>query len=786
MPANRRHVLTSLLAAVPWVLVPAGGQAQVPLTPEEAARLAKLLPRTYAKFQRRETVQVAVCGDDLSTFYQPGADESAYDAAFAWHARFLDRLGGDFHYHGGVVDLDPHRTLKQEEADVAAAWRQYLALAAEWEKTQKGPKPELPGPIGKQKEAPQAMFSVNDLLRRGLPASRRPVSRSVMQLRNHARDGAVAVQMLDPLTSEVFLSEEGAETDLVLLCCGSRDALAGTSLAGYRAAMEKAVALCREKGADVILAAPPPSMESVEAVRATLGRVRPFADVLREVAEAAGLFFADLGMALVRRPSELMQLNAAQACDAAVEVLRRWYQHGGTAETGVSWHPNAEAHRRMGEVAASWLVRGEPRPALAVSAVLDQNAGGQDEAVLTVRLGNDGTEPVSCVLSPLSLTGWRVKPGTPDAAAVVRPGKARRVALPLVRAEPEPGLTARPDLPPGDAPLVRGSALVSDDAWVQLADFAAPVLPVSVLWPEERADGVAGDYLLKAVLASSAREPFEATARVIWRGQTTELPVKVEPGGRLPLPLRLPLPDPQEAMRFKETVRVELPSGGKVLVFTRTIEGVRHCGLNQRLPMVSLPAWGAVPDAAAPPPAHVMVQADLEGLYFIVEVPPEVMADEVEGKPWGALEVLIDGRGKAANGSFGCIGKIAMDIPREDGAPVRVKTVRPAVFGEGYAYRYHPDSFRARVETRPDGTRRIEFTMKRGNLVHHEWSLDGSGQSDLGFNVRLFLSDAAAGGPSPTRGAAMAASGLAVLDARSLTLLELRANSAERWSLRVF
>jgi hypothetical protein len=76
--------------------------------------------------------------------------------------------------------------------------------------------------------------------------------------------------------------------------------------------------------------------------------------------------------------------------------------------------------------------------------------------------------------------------------------------------------------------------------------------------------------------------------------------------------------------------------------------------------------------------------------------------------------------------------------------------------------------------------------MKRGNLVHHEWSLDGSGQSDLGINVRIFLCEAAAGGLSPGRAGALAASGFSPYDGRSLTAFELRANPAVRWSLRVF
>ena len=784
MSVSRRQVLASVLAAVPAVLLPEGLRGQTPLTAGQGERLKKLIPRTFAKLQRRETIYAAVFGDDLSTFFQQRPDESSYDAVFAWHGRLLDRLGGDFYYHGGVIDLEPHSAMKREEAGIEKQWKEYVVQAAQWEKLKKGPVPVLPGPIGRQKEAPMAVFSVNDLLRRGLPASRRPVSRSQIYLRNFARDGAVAIQALEPLTSEVFLNDTGAETDLVLIGCGGRDALNGVSLASFRAALEKSVALCREKGADVILAAMPPSLEGGDA-RTSLGRARPYAGVMRAVAEAAGVFFADLGNALLRQPSDLINLNAEQGFNAMLETTRRHYDHPGAPEAGVSWHPNAAAHRRMGETAARWLIEGEPEPQLAVSASLDMAAGVADEAVLTVRLANRSEQPVGCVVCPLALTGYAVKAGTPDTAMVVSPGKARRVLLPVVRAGVGGNPQSRGDLPPGDEGVVRGALLVCDDGWQQLVDFAAPVQPVGLLWPEEREDGVAGDYLLEATVVNGGSVPLEAVATVRWRGTVNEVPVKLAPGARQPLPLRLALPDPAAAFRFKESVRVEIPVAGKVIGFERSIEGVRHGGLNQLLPLVPLAAWGARPAADPGVFGTASVQADLEGIYFIVEVPPETVSDDVAGKPWAALEVQMDGRGEAANGTFGCIGKIAMDVPREDG-PVKVKAVRPAAFGEGYAYQYHPDSFRARVETRPDGTRRIEFTMKRGNLVHHEWSLDGSGQSDLGINVRIFLCEAAAGGLSAGRAGALAASGFSPYDGRSLTAFELRANPAVRWSLRVF
>src|SRR5687768_7831357 len=105
MEISRRHLLATLLAAP---LAPAWGQAgdETTLTKEQEERLKKYLPRTFPKLQRRDPVFVAVCGDEISGSYEPGGAAPPSAHVMSWYGRFLDRLGGAFFYHGGVVDFN--------------------------------------------------------------------------------------------------------------------------------------------------------------------------------------------------------------------------------------------------------------------------------------------------------------------------------------------------------------------------------------------------------------------------------------------------------------------------------------------------------------------------------------------------------------------------------------------------------------------------------------------------------------------------------------------------------
>ena len=285
-------------------------------------------------------------------------------------------------------------------------------------------------------------------------------------------------------------------------------------------------------------------------------------------------------------------------------------------------------------------------------------------------------------------------------------------------------------------------------------------------------------------MTNQSRAPVSGTAKIEWLGRTQEVPFKLDPKQKLPFPLRLALPDSAAAPRFQNLVRLSFVLPDRTVCFTRHLEGVRHIGIEQRFPLVSPTA--ASPDGTpTEPDTYVTPYADAQGLYFFIDLPNSSSAALPPGAAWGGVDVQLDGRKPNLNGTAGFIDRLIATLPAADG-PVALRKIRPATFGEGYNFDYHPDGFRVTATTRADGSRRIEFNIARVNLAAHEWSLDGSGQSTLGFNLRLTRNDPATGRSDPASTRVITANGFGLTDARSLTVLELSRTPAPRWSIRVW
>jgi hypothetical protein len=775
MDLTRRRLFAVLLAAP---LTAVRGQvpgALPPLSRIEEDRIKKYLPRTFAKLQRREPVFVAVCGDEISSYASPGLPVTATTHLTAWYARFLDRIGAAFYYHGGVLDL---RQPSQETSRVLEQqWKDYRKQRAEWERTKEGEPPRTPGIPEETPGGPRADLSVADMVRMSLPPNVRVPQTNAFYAANYTTEGAVAVQVLDPLRSLVFHTEEAALTDIVFIGCGARDALEGASLAAFRTVLEAAVAECRARGSDVILAGPPPALDEADE-RAAIGRARPWAAVMREVAEASGVFFADLGAAAVFGASDLLNRTPESAFRSVLPAVRAMFDHGAKVQN--SFHPNAAAHTRMGERTAEWMRRGEPeRPWEISGSTLNLGGGLNGEDVLILRIASKAAKPVTVAVCPLRFTGWAVKQGWVDRVHTFQPGRgARLIKVPVVR-------TA--EAVPGHEPYVRGSVVICDDEYQHLADVKAELHPCALLWPEERADAASGAQLLKCALVNKGKTDLDAALTFDWMGQQSPLPaVRVAPGASQPIVLQLPLPPANGSARFRQVVTVNVTADGATQQFTRRIEGVQHLGLSKKVPLVPTARWrtGAAEDPTVVVP-QLSITANLSGIYFLIEVPAEVTADEVAGKPWGRLEVQLDGRKPGENGTLGSVGRVIVELPHAEGRARVLQPVRAAVFGIRSSHQCAADSIIGVVRSQSDGGRRIQFNMARANLPEHEWSLDGAGQNDLGINVRLMLCDARTGSWSDAKTFVLTASAFPWADARSLTNLELRPDPAAKWSLRI-
>ena len=760
----RRATFGLLLLLIPASYGPA---AEFRLTPVQEAHLKKLLPRTLAKLQQRTRVRVVSVGDSISTFYQP-TGFPRYDSSMAWQGRLLNRLGGYYFYHG-TEDVDPHREVTTSQKEATSAWERFAAETEIWQRTKQGAAPLAPDALRFRAdlESPVAM-SVPELVRRGVPAAQQIVTATAIQIHNLARDGSQAAQALEALGPEAFPPPPAPPTDLVTICYGVNDAASSLPLDSYRAFLTAAVKICQKNGPEVLLAAPPVSFDPA-APRASLGRTRPYAQIAREVAIATGVAFVDLGAALVEAPSDLASLTANDAFAAAIIPVTRYFSyHSDTPDT---LHPNAAATLMAGERAAGQLLDGPSGGPMEVSGGVEITS--PTEATLQLRIFNPTAGARTVVVSPLSFLGWQLKSGTPDTAFNFTPGKARRLNLPL---EPTPGG------PAPDGSVIRGSLILTDDDKQQLVDLVLPLRPLSITWPEGRLDAASGDVLLAATLTNHSIEPVKGTAIVQWMGRDQPIPFSLEPKQSTPLPLRLALPDPVATLRFASTVAVQITLPDRALRFERHLEGVRHLGLEQRIPLKPAEAAGTATPGAE---TAVTAFADARGVYFFIDAPSTSGSAGKPGSPWGIVDVQIDGRKAGENGALGFVDRLSATIPWTDG-PIALRKIRPAVFGHTYHYDYHPDGFRVSATTRPDGSRRIEFNIARVNLPQHEWSLDGSGQNLLGFNLRVTRHDPVTGLPIPSQTQILTSSAFGGTDARSLTILELSRTPSPRWSLRVF
>lgn len=777
---SRRFFITAAFWAVScyyFSVQPAPGQER--LTRDQESRLQKFLPRTYAKLKRREPVVVVSVGDSISTFYQP-AGFPRYDSGMSWQGRMLSRIGGYFSYHNEVRDLDPHKEILARQKQAEKDWDLFQTAKAAWDKGKKGSKPEAPDSLRfNEGEAGPVAMSVPELIRQGLPASLQPEAGAAIWIYNLARDGSQVPQVLESLTTEAFPAPPAAGPDLVTICYGVNDAVAGSPLSSYREFLRTAVKLCQKNKADVILAAPPVSFEGSQP-RQSLGRARPYAIVAREVAAEQAVAFVDLGEANVWGPSDLFNLTAADAFESALEPIQRQFAY--RSDVVDTLHPNSTATLHMGDLLARQLL-GEPlQGPIQVNGILQMADPANNDgagAELDVRLFNPTQSERTVVASVLSFPGWAPLPGTPDALFNLRPGKARHWKVPMVATD-----SARAS---GEGGFIRGSLLLSDDDHQQLADVRLSVLPVSLVWPEGRIDKASGDVLLNTTLTNTGVQPVKGTAHVKWMGREAELPVSLAPSEKTILPLRLTLPDALKSVRFLEKVTVSLELDDQSVEFSHLVEGVRYAGLKQPLPMVVMNKWNAPapdndPDATG---ATLTVLADQDGIWFFVDVPPGTAPGKMDARPWGSVEVQMDGRNASENGTLGFVDRLLADIPWQDGYAT-VRRVRPATFGTGYNMPYEPRGFLAKVQTRPDGSRRIEFAIMRSNLRYHEWSLDGSGQNTLGFNVRLGIPDPAGQGMDASKSCAVTNTDFPWADARGLTVLELSPTPAARWSLRIY
>ncbi len=233
-----------------------------PLSMEQRQRFKQFLPNTFQKLEARDNVHVLALGEASFVGQAPSGDRPNANALFAMPGEFTERLARGFFYPGGVRLVNAPAGTVKNRSEI-----QGTAITLE--------------------------TSV-------------PSDNSVFGGLRHAAGDAF---VHDP--------------DLVMIQFGGFDALSGTAIHNFRAALTRVVRLAREQGADVILCAPTPIFAD------TWGLSRPYARAVESVAREEQVFFLDLGQLLlgaIGGADPDAEPSAAQ--DLVSDRLRRFYFFG--------------------------------------------------------------------------------------------------------------------------------------------------------------------------------------------------------------------------------------------------------------------------------------------------------------------------------------------------------------------------------------------------------------------------------------------------------------------------
>ena len=163
------------------------------LTPEQAARIEKFLPRSYPKLVKRLPVHAVSIGD--SVLLKWGYDEDNANILKAWSGVFLKELADQFIYTGGVRIMRP--------------------------------------PQGQ----PEKLDGING---------------PEITMQNFSRGGRQIFHALQPLTSVAFENNP----DLIIVSYGINDALNQLPLSVYRHSVQDIVDLAKAQRTDLILCGP--------------------------------------------------------------------------------------------------------------------------------------------------------------------------------------------------------------------------------------------------------------------------------------------------------------------------------------------------------------------------------------------------------------------------------------------------------------------------------------------------------------------------------------------------
>ncbi|MCE9520465.1 MAG: SGNH/GDSL hydrolase family protein [Verrucomicrobia bacterium] len=648
--------------------------------------------------------------------------------------------------------------------------------------------------------------------KRGQPEKSLNTYGQEITVQNLSRGGRMMIHAMNVLEATAWKDKP----DLVLVSFGINDATSGMSLATYRQAVQDVINTVKNNKADLILIGSTPTLK--DPPEEGLALTRPYVDTMREVAQAAGVFFADLGdiswLVRVDEPMKDLEMPApkkpkdgavaALAPTSAVKIplpealdpdpdkraarlfhqvathLRRWFDHDGTIDL---MHPNTAMHRLLGRRLFTELLDG-PRDTPWKIGTTTARLIDSDHCEVIYRIENISGSDMRLNLLPLITSNW--KPKEAETQIELKAGQKSVVTVTYLR-----GGTA-PDAFSPHEPLLRLPVMILANGVARIEDLRARLQNCVMLWNLGAQFNQEGGTTVTGRIVNPSSNPLAGKWQAEWLGQKFSGDFKAPANGEAPVKINIKLPtDNTPPTSQRGTLGFSVTADKLTLQFPRVLEIVQNLGLKQTSPLFDKSHYQTDKPMAPPAPgptqpgATLKVDADPMALYLTWDIHGLNLVENSNGVAVTA-DINIDARSYGKRMTHGVTETIRVTTSAADSAGT-ITPIKAWVFGNGYATEYTRNLAQAVLSSRPDGSRRLTLMLPRSMFQLHEWAL-GNGNSQLGFSTRLGIWQAPdAKHPAGTElSYSLFDNSLNRDDAESLAALELTAQPTKRWTVHLY
>ena len=628
---------------------------------------------------------------------------------------------------------------------------------------------------------------------KGKPEKYKPHLGEEIWIENLAIPGRCALDSLQRITTDALLHQP----DLMVIDFGINDSVRGYSLDSYRKSLKRCIDICKTNGTEVILLAPNLIQGSPGPIN--WGRTRPFATVARELAVEEGIMFIDLGKIVARSGGPVPfgggsdpKLAFSMFSDRLSQIFD-FDLRTGPPET---LHPNEATHRLMGMGLFDEMFNGPPQSLFSLNG--SARFETDEKVVIEISLRNQSGKPRKGFIGPMSM-GDFIFPVEGPQSFELKPRENRQFVFEYAR-----GVQ---DKETGDFffsevadPNIRVSFFVIDEEQSELIDLVTRLQPVSVVWSPLEFRNVSDKLNVEWQFVNGTGKLVRGTYKLGFGGAASkEVAFSLQPLAAADYSAAIPFRPPDDVIRMKQDLFVEVTVEGKSFRFLRELEATRDMVLGQKYRLSTFAehtkAGASSKQNLAPGEKGITIrfEADPQAFFVIYDLHQLTILSDTAGSPLIA-DLSLDARPAGECGTLGFVDYLRVAAKAEDHSE-RVGKLALGIFGDGYDRKIDPAGVSTRFETRPEGTRRIEIRIPREYLYRHDWQL-GNPNSILGVNVNISLAaidpeTGRVGLPfdqryvitAPTRGNGAT---MYYRDARGFAVLRLTNQPVNTWSAHLY